>query len=210
VRRERDPVTELKDGLPTLEFADAEAFDVWLDAHGKARGAWLKFAKQGRATTLAKSAAIDCALCHGWIDGQLRPLDGDYFLTRFTPRKPGGRWSARNVERAEALIALGRMRPAGLAEIAAAKADGRWQAAYPSASAAKTPDDFAAALAKNAKAAPFFAALNSANRYALLYRLHHAKPKDRERRSAEFVAMLARGETFHPVGKRRVSAATRK
>ena len=103
----------MKDDLPLLEFADAEAFDRWLTANAKARGLWLKFAKKrGGAATLKKAEAIDCALCHGWIDGQLGRLDDDYFLTRFTPRKAGGRWSANNCKRALVLISQGRMRPA--------------------------------------------------------------------------------------------------
>jgi uncharacterized protein YdeI (YjbR/CyaY-like superfamily) len=192
----------MKDGLPLLTFADVEAFDRWLGANPRAVGAWLKFAKKGGGgATLAKADAIDCALCHGWIDGQLGPLDNNYFLTRFTPRKAGGRWSANNCKRAAELVAQGRMRPRGLAEIEAAKADGRWEAAYPSATAARTPADFAAALAASAKAEAFFASLDGANRYALLYRLHHAKPAVRVRRIAEFVAMLERGETFHGASK---------
>jgi len=202
VKRERDPVTEMKDGLPLMEFADAGAFDRWLAANANAPGLWLKFAKKGGgAATLAKADAIDCALCHGWIDGQLGRLDDDYFLTRFTPRKAGGRWSANNAKRASELVAQGRMRPRGLAEIEAAKSDGRWQAAYPSARAAEAPADFAAALAESPEAAAFFAALDGANRYALLYRLHHAKPQLRERRIAEFIGMLERGETFHGPAK---------
>ena len=192
----------MKDGLPVREFADAEVFDRWLVANVLSRGLWVKFAKKrGGSATLAKAEALDCALCHGWIDGQLGRLDDDYFLTRFTPRKAGGRWSANNAKRAATLVAQGRMRPRGLAEIEAAKSDGRWQAAYPSATAAKAPSDLAAALAANAKAAAFFAVLDGANRYALLYRLHHAKPQLRERRIAEFVAMLERGETFHGASK---------
>jgi uncharacterized protein YdeI (YjbR/CyaY-like superfamily) len=192
----------MKDGLPLLTFAEVEAFDRWLTVNPRAAGAWLKFAKKGgRAATMAKADAIDCALCHGWIDGQLWPLDDDYFLTRFTPRKAGGRWSANNAKRASDLVAQGRIRLRGLAEIEAAKADGRWEAAYPSATAAKTPADFASALAASAKAEAFFASLDGANRYALLYRLHHAKPALRESRIAEFVAMLERGETFHGAPK---------
>jgi uncharacterized protein YdeI (YjbR/CyaY-like superfamily) len=195
-------VTKLLNGLPVLEFRDAEAFERWLEANGDAPGAWLKFAKKGALmTTLAKTEAIDCALCHGWIDGQLGAGDDAYFLTRFTPRKSGGRWSANNVKRAEALLAGGRMRARGLAEIEAAKADGRWAEAYPSASAAAAPEDFLEALSSNRKAEAFFERLDGANRYALLYRLHHAKREARKRRIAEFVAMLARGETFHPPRK---------
>ncbi len=186
------------DGLPMLAFADAEAFSRWLAAPTNARGAWLKFAKSGGASTLSKAEAIDCALCCGWIDSQIARLDDDYYLTRFTPRKAASRWSARNVARAEELLAEGRMQPRGCAEIDAAKADGRWSAAYPSASTIKTPPDFAAALTHDRRAADFFAALDGANRYAVLYRLHHAKPPLRAQRIAELVEMLARGQTFHP------------
>jgi uncharacterized protein YdeI (YjbR/CyaY-like superfamily) len=196
------------DGLPMLAFADAEAFLRWLEAPACAQGAWLKFARNNRASTLSKAEAIDCALRHGWIDGQIARLDDDYFLIRFTPRKANSRWSARNVARANALIAEGRMLPRGLAEIAAAKADGRWAAAYPSPSKVTAPPDFMAALTRDAHAAAFFAALDSANRYAVLYRLHHAKPGARAARIAALVDMLARGQTFHPPRqKRRAKAA---
>jgi len=194
--------------LPTLAFADAEAFARWLDKNAGGKGIWLKFAKKGAgAATLSKSEAVDCALCFGWIDSQISRLDDEYFLTRFTPRKPRGRWSAINVERAEALIAAGRMQPRGLAEVEAAKADGRWAAAYPSASAATTPADLAEALRANAQAAEVFAGLDGANRYAVLYRLHHAK--DRARAVAEMVARLERGELFHPSRQRVASKAKR-
>ncbi len=186
------------DGLPMLAFADAETFSRWLAAPTHAQGAWIKFAKANGASTLSKGEAIDCALCHGWIDSQVTRLDDDYFLTRFTPRKARSRWSARNVARADVLIAEGRMRPRGLAEIEAAIADGRWAQAYPSASKIPTPPDFAAALKHDPGAAEFFAALDRANRYAVLYRLHHAKPARRAERIAELVEMLARSQTFHP------------
>jgi uncharacterized protein YdeI (YjbR/CyaY-like superfamily) len=193
----------MHDGLPLFVFADARAFSLWLAENVGAAGAWIKFAKNGGASTLSKEDAIDCALCHGWIDSQIRSFDAGYYLTRFTPRKPNGRWSARNVERAEALIAQRLMQPAGLAEIEAAKADGRWSAAYPSASRAETPPDFEAALERDAKAKRAFAALDGANRYAILYRLHHAKPEARAQRIDEFVDMLAHGGTFHPPRKAR-------
>ena len=198
----------MHDGLPLLAFANAGAFSQWLADNGGAKGAWLQFARSRGAATLSKAEAIDCALCHGWIDGQIRRLDGAHFLTRFTPRTPKSRWSAKNVERAQALIAQGLMQPGGLAEIEAAKADGRWAAAYPSASRAAPPPDLTAALARNAEAKRAFAALDGANRYAILYRLHHAKPETRTRRVAEFVEMLARGETLHPRRARQRGAAS--
>ena len=119
---------EMRAGLPILAFADARAFDTWLEARGQiAPGLWLKFAKKGAPErTLTKSEAIDAALCHGWIDGQLDTYDEHYWLTRFTPRKPGSKWSQNNCKRATALLAEGRMRPAGLAQTELAKTDGCW------------------------------------------------------------------------------------
>ena len=187
-----------KSGEPILHFRDAAAFDLWL-ASAPGQAVWVKFAKQGcRVETLSKPEAIDCALCHGWIDSQIARLDDEFYLTRFTPRKPKGRWSQINRQRVETLIAEGRVKPRGLAEVEAAKQDGRWQAAYPSASAAATPEDFIAALSANPTAQQSFAELSGDNRYALLYRLHHASaPVKRREMIARFVGMLERGETFH-------------
>ena len=191
---------EMRAGLPILAFADARAFDTWLEARGQiAPGLWLKFAKTGAPErTLAKSEAIDAALCHGWIDGQLDTYDEHYWLTRFTPRKPGSKWSQNNCKRATALLAEGRMRPAGLAQTELAKTDGRWDMAYASASTAEAPPDLVAALDANPKAAAFFASLKGANHYAILYRIGAVKtPEARARKIAQFVAMLERGETIH-------------
>jgi uncharacterized protein YdeI (YjbR/CyaY-like superfamily) len=138
------------------------------------------------------------ALCFGWIDSQKRSFDERHFLQRFTPRRPGGRWSRINREKAEALIEAGRMRPAGLAEVEAAKADGRWENAYAGARSAEVPDDLKRELDRNETARKFFAGLDGANRYAILYRLEEAKrPETRERRLRKFVAMLERGEKLH-------------
>jgi uncharacterized protein YdeI (YjbR/CyaY-like superfamily) len=189
-----------RSGLPIRSFADASAWEAWLAAQPRSSpGIWLKLAKRSAATaSVSKAEAIDGALCHGWIDGQLNPFDDEWWLIRFTPRKPRGKWSARNRRRAEELVAAGRMAPAGLAEIAAAKADGRWQAAYPPQSEAVVPDDLAAALAADPKAREFFDTLTGANRYAILYRIKDAKkPETRAARIAKFVAMCARGETIH-------------
>jgi len=142
--------------------------------------------------------AVELALCFGWIDGQRRALDATHFLQRFTPRRPRGRWSKINREKAEALIADERVRPAGMAEIEAARADGRWEAAYEGQRTAKVPDDLQRELDANPAAAAFFAELDSANRYAIVYRLGEAKkPETRERRLRKFVAMLERGEKIH-------------
>jgi len=195
---------EIRSGLPVLVLADAPAFERWLAGSPNVAGAWLKFAKQGSgAVTLSKDAAIDSALCYGWIDGQLGRYDETYFVTRFTPRGARSRWSQINCVRAERLILAGRMRPAGLAHVEAAKADGRWEAAYPSAKSAPTPEDFRRALDASPKAAQAFERLDGANRYAFLYRLHHARDEAaRAKTIARLVGMLEQGETFHPKTER--------
>jgi uncharacterized protein YdeI (YjbR/CyaY-like superfamily) len=191
---------EMRAGLPLLAFADARAFDAWLQSQGPmAPGLWLKLAKKGAPErTLTKSEAIDAALCHGWIDGQLDTYDDHAWLIRFTPRKPRSKWSELNCRRAADLLAEGRMRPTGLAQIEMAKSDGRWDRAYAPASAAEAPPDLAAALDANPKAAAFFATLKGANRYAILYRIGALKtPEARARKIIRFIAMLERGETIH-------------
>jgi uncharacterized protein YdeI (YjbR/CyaY-like superfamily) len=143
--------------------------------------------------------AIDGALCHGWIDGQLQPYDERYWLVRFTPRSERSKWSRLNRARVEDLIEKGRMCAAGLEEVNRAKADGRWDAAYPPQSKAAVPDDLQLALNQNTEAQRQFAKLDSANRYAILYRVHEAKkPETRADRIEKYVRMLARGETIHP------------
>ena len=187
-------------GLPVLDFVDAEAWETWLATHGgNAAGLWLKIAKAGNAaSSLTKAQAIDGALCHGWIDGQIDKYDEAWFLTRFTPRKRTSKWSENNRKRAEQLAADGRVAPAGLAEIEAAKADGRWDTAYAPASTAAEPEDLTAALDAAPAARAFFDTLTGANRYAILYRVQTAKkPETRAARIAKFVGMCARGETIH-------------
>jgi uncharacterized protein YdeI (YjbR/CyaY-like superfamily) len=193
--------------LPLLAFPDPEAFEAWLsDQPAGAAGAWLKFAKAGAPEpTLSMSEAIDCALAHGWIDGQLGRVDERYFKTRFTPRKPRSVWSQVNRERVERLIADGKMKPGGLAEIARAQADGRWAAAYAPQARATADADLLAALDAEPGARTFFDSLDSANRYAVLYRVHQAKsPEKRLAKIAEITARLAAGVPFHPPRKRRV------
>jgi uncharacterized protein YdeI (YjbR/CyaY-like superfamily) len=187
--------------LPTLAFASATDLEGWLEhSHASSSGIWLKFAKKDSGVaSVSRADAIDLALCFGWIDGQVAPLDERFWLTRFTPRRPRSRWSQRNRDRATELIAAGRMRAAGLDEVERAKADGRWEAAYPGQASATVPDDLAQALATNRRAAEFFATLDRVNRYAILYRLHDAKrPASRAARLERFVAMLARHEKIHP------------
>jgi uncharacterized protein YdeI (YjbR/CyaY-like superfamily) len=186
--------------METLPFPDKPAFQAWLDAnHASAPGVWIKFAKKGSGLpTVVYAEAVEVALCYGWIDGQAKSFDDTYYLQRFTPRRARSKWSLINVERVEALIASGAMRPAGLAEVERAKADGRWDAAYASPSRIEVPDDLQAELDKEPAAAEFFASLSSQNRYGILYRLHDAKrPATRARRLEQFMEMLRRGETLH-------------
>jgi uncharacterized protein YdeI (YjbR/CyaY-like superfamily) len=191
---------EARAGLPILAFADATAFDAWLaDQPRTSKGLWLKLAKKGSdRPSITKAEAVDVALCHGWIDGQLNSYDETSWLIRFTPRRRGSKWSEVNRTRALELIGEGRMRPAGLAEVEAARADGRWDAAYAPASTATVPPDLQAALGASPEAAAFFATLTGANRYAILYRVTTAKKVEtRAQRIAYFVAMLERHETVH-------------
>ncbi|HEX8379150.1 MAG TPA: YdeI/OmpD-associated family protein [Allosphingosinicella sp.] len=186
--------------MPILSFGDRQAFDEWLSAQGPSSGGlWLRLFKKGSGIAgVSKPEAIDAALCNGWIDGQLDRYDAQSWLVRFTPRKPRSKWSQVNARRAEELAAAGRMRPAGLREMEAAKADGRWAAAYAPQSRADVPEDLQAALDASPKAGAFFATLKGANRYAVLYRVGAVKkPETRARKIAEFVAMLERGETVH-------------
>ncbi|MEO5772906.1 MAG: YdeI/OmpD-associated family protein [Sphingomicrobium sp.] len=193
-------MTEERSGLPIMAFEDLAALERWLEARPPGSpGLWIKFAKAGSGiASVSKAEAIDAALCHGWIDGQLDKYDDKHWLVRFTPRKARSKWSQVNRARAIELIAAGRMRDGGMAQIEAAKADGRWDAAYAPASKAEVPPDLQAALDRNPEAAAFFATLTGANRYAILYRIGAVKkPETRARKIAEFVAMLERKETVH-------------
>ncbi len=188
-------------GVPSI-LSDAAAFRDWLDANKDGSGGvWLVLAKKNTTdpTSLTYAQALEEALCQGWIDGQKRSRDATTFTQRFTPRRRTSRWSKRNVDLAEGLIADGRMLPSGLVEIERAKADGRWAAAYSGQAAATVPADLAAALAANAAAGSAFSSLNGANRYSVLYRIETARRAEtRARRIDQFVEMLARGETIHP------------
>lgn len=184
---------------PVLFFATPVELEAWIDEHGEeSDGIWLKFAKKDSGIeSVVYAEAVEIALSHGWIDGQAKRLDDHHYLQRFTPRRPRSKWSKINRETAERLIAEGRMRAAGLREIARAKEDGRWDDAYDSPSTATVPDDFQAALDAEPAAAEFFATLGSTKRYSFLYRITDAKrPETRAKRIADYVALLARGETL--------------
>ncbi len=191
----------VRDDLPVLEFSTPEALEAWLDKHhAAAAGFWLKIAKKtsGHAT-ISYAQALEVALCHGWIDGQKGRLDDDFWLQRFTPRKARGPWSKINREKAEALIASDRMRPAGLREVEQARADGRWDKAYAGQRTITVPPDLEQELARNDPAREFFETLSSVNRYAILYRIQDAKrPQTRARRIAKYVTMLTEHKTIHP------------
>ena len=184
-----------------MRFATAADFEAWLaEHHATEDELWIEYPRKGTGVpSVTHSDAIDVALCFGWIDGLRRTSDEPGFYTqRFTPRRARSKWSQVNVARVEALVAAGRMRPAGLAEVERAKADGRWAAAYPPASKITVPDDLRTALDASPVAAERFEALDRQNRYAILYRLHDARrPETRAKRLAQFVAMLERGEKLY-------------
>jgi uncharacterized protein YdeI (YjbR/CyaY-like superfamily) len=187
--------------LPVMAFASAADWEQFLSRQPRSsNGIWLKLAKKGSGiASVSRQEAIDGALCYGWIDGQLQKFDERCWLVRFTPRSARSKWSSINQTRVLALIDMGRMKPAGLEEVKRAKADGRWEAAYPPQSRAGIPADLQLALDANPKAKRLFSKLDSANRYAILYRVHHAtKHAARATKIEQYVQMLARGETIHP------------
>jgi uncharacterized protein YdeI (YjbR/CyaY-like superfamily) len=201
--------TKMKAGLPIIAFASAAAWEKWLSAQPRTcKGLWLKLAKkESGIASVSKQEAIDGALCHGWIDGQLDKFDDRFWLVRYTPRSRKSKWSKINQIRAQELIDQKRMKSAGLQEITQAKADGRWEAAYAPQSKAAVPDDLQTALDRNPRAKSFFSELDSANRYAILYRVHEAKKAEtRAERIKKYVQMLAQGETIHPMKARKTTA----
>jgi uncharacterized protein YdeI (YjbR/CyaY-like superfamily) len=189
------------DECPVLALSSAAAWRAWLSSEaGSAPGAWLKIAKTGAAErTVSYAEALEVALCFGWIDGQKGGVDDEYWLQRFSPRRPGSKWSKINTEKAEALIEAGQMEAAGLREVEQAKADGRWERAYAGQRSATVPDDLRRALDANPEASAFFETISGANRYAILYRIGAVKrPETRARKIAEYVQMLAEHRTLHP------------
>jgi uncharacterized protein YdeI (YjbR/CyaY-like superfamily) len=177
-------------------FDGPDGFEAWLEAHGEASpDVWVKMAKKHTGIpSLDWARAVEVALCFGWIDGQSRRIDDDWYLQRFTPRRPKSTWSKINRQKVQALAEAGRMRSAGLAEVERAKADGRWDVAYDSMATASVPEDLAHAL-DEAGLREAFAGLDSRNRYAILHRVQTAtKPETRARRIAKYVGMLEAGE----------------
>jgi uncharacterized protein YdeI (YjbR/CyaY-like superfamily) len=187
--------------MKILRFKSSTAFRLWLTKnHARSDGIWLRFFKKASGKkSVTRAEAIDQALCHGWIDGQAKPFDELSWLQKFTPRRSRSGWSKLNTQHVERLIKSGEMTPVGMKAVEAAKADGRWTAAYPSPRNAVPPDDFLKALAKNKKAMAFFETLNRANIYAIFYRLQTAKkPETREKRMKLILAMMRAGKKFHP------------
>jgi uncharacterized protein YdeI (YjbR/CyaY-like superfamily) len=192
---------EIATDIPVVSFADAREWSAWLVSHHRSSsGVWLKIAKRASGNvSVTYAEALEIALVWGWIDGQKGTFDAAWWLQKFTPRGARSMWSKINRDKAIALMAAGKMMPAGLAEVERAKEDGRWDRAYESQSSASLPEDLAKALTNNPRAEKFFATLEAHNRYAVLWRVQNAKKAEtRARRIAQFVEMLAKGEKLHP------------
>lgn len=184
-----------------MSFETQQDWERWLtEHHTKTVGTWLKIAKKETGIpSVSYAEALESAICYGWIDGQKASFDGTYWLQKFTPRRPKSIWSKVNCDKATALIAEGRMQPAGLQQVELAKADGRWDVAYESQSKIAIPADFQRELDKNQKAMDFFSTLDSTNRYAILFRIQTAKkPETRSARIHKFIEMLSKNEKIYP------------
>nr|HET6903291.1 YdeI/OmpD-associated family protein [Ktedonobacteraceae bacterium] len=189
------------DSLPIVACETQQDWEKWLtEHHTNAEGVWLKLAKKGTGIpSINYAEALDIALCYGWIDGQKASFDDTYWLQKFTPRRSKSIWSKVNCDKAMALIAEGRMQPAGIRQVELAKADGRWDVAYESQGKITIPPDFQSELDKNQQAKDFFSTLDSANRYAILFRIQTAKkPATRSARITRFIEMLANSQKIHP------------
>ncbi len=186
--------------LPILPFASPQAWEAWLEEqHATSPGVWLKLAKKETGiASISYAEALDVALCFGWIDGQKDKFDEQYWLQRFTPRRKQSKWSQVNRDKVTALIAAGKMRPAGLREVESAQQDGRWEAAYASQSKMTVPEDFQAALDANDAARTFYEQLNSVNRYAILYRIQNVKKAEaRQKKIEQYIQMLAENKKIY-------------
>ena len=194
-------MAETRADLAVIAFASVQDWEAWLEEHHQdAQGIWLKIAKkEGGAASVSYAEALECALCYGWIDGQKAAFDDRYWLQKFTPRSRKSKWSKINCEKALALIAAGRMQPAGLAQVEVAQGDGRWEQAYESQSKISVPQDLQLALDNHPAARDFFEQLDSVNRYAILYRIQTAvKPETRTKRIQKYVTMLSKHEKIYP------------
>jgi len=195
------PVTP--DAAKMREFLDRQAFEQWLRTHhDKSDELWLKFHKKGSGLpSVSIGEALDVVLCWGWIDGIRKAFDDKSYLQRYVPRRHKSIWSQINRDHVERLIKEGRMQPAGLRQVEAAKADGRWDKAYASARTMEVPADLLAAIEDEPKALDLFQRLTSQNRYSLAFRVHNMKTEaGRKKKIASFVEMLKRGETIYPNG----------
>jgi uncharacterized protein YdeI (YjbR/CyaY-like superfamily) len=191
---------ETPDNLPLVLFNNQEEWHTWLDKHcSQTTGLWLKIAKKASSMhSVSYAEALEEALCYGWIDGQKRAYDEQYFLQKFTPRRTKSIWSKVNVEKVTSLTNVGRMQPTGLAAVEAARQDGRWEQAYDSHRTSFIPPDFQTALDAHPQAKDFFSTLNKTNTYAILWRIQTAKrPETREANIEKFIVMLENGEKFH-------------
>ena len=189
-----------KPDLLLIPFSSPSEWEQWLEQnHAVSKGIWLQMFKKGSGiASVIYAEALDVALCYGWIDGQIKSIDELSYMQRFTPRRPKSLWSKRNIEHVARLVKEGRMKPAGIKEAEAAKADGRWEIAYDPQSSMTMPQDFIIELSKDSKASAFYESLNKANKYAVAWRIQTAKrPETREKRIKEIVEMLAREEKFH-------------
>lgn len=189
-----------KKELPIIHFRSQNEWEQWLEEHyATSDGIWMKFAKKDSGEeSVSYKEAVDSALCQGWIDGQAASLDEKFWLQRFTRRTSRSKWSKINCGKVAELIAQGRMKASGLAEVERAKADGRWERAYESPRTMVVPEDFQKKLDEHPKAQDFFAKISNTNRYAILYRIHDAKrPETRARRIEQYITMLLEGKTIH-------------
>jgi uncharacterized protein YdeI (YjbR/CyaY-like superfamily) len=196
-----DTFVKNSENVPIMSFETQQDWEAWLkEYHADTKGIWLKIAKkEARTPSVSYAEALEAALCYGWIDGQKAAFDDNYWLQKFTPRTVKSIWSKVNCGKAEALITEGRMQPAGLRQVELAKSDGRWERAYESQSKITIPDDFQSELDKNPQAKDFFSTLDSANRYAFLFRIHAAKkPETRSAKIQKFVEMLNQQQKLHP------------
>jgi uncharacterized protein YdeI (YjbR/CyaY-like superfamily) len=191
---------EMFKDLPVMHFGSADKFAEWLDKnHSQPAGVWLKLAKKNTgATSVSYAEALDVALCYGWIDGQVQKYDQQFYLQKFTPRRAKSIWSKKNTQKAESLIAAGKMMAAGLVAINQAKADGRWDSAYHSSSTFTMPTDFLKALKANPKASQFFESLNAGNRYAIYFQIQTASDKGRPAKIEKIIKALEQNKKIHP------------